>query len=204
MEAGEQACLGCRFGPPRLWPAVLLSCPFPLWTKPMQRGRATWRFWGEGCTAVTLPHVDPSGRVAGRGISWHNQSKQVIFDQDSLDIVPQIDTQWTYSILSLCAFLNCNSWDTLNNQLYQNNWEYNNPKSSNSRQKWLPSPLLQQRNCTCWPHSRRGMTWTMADVSSLVSLVLSSETTGLRFTQNEVNKNDSICRLTYKLQKRRN
>lgn len=42
---------------------------------------------------------------------------------NSLDIVPQIDTQWTYSILSLCAFLNYNSWYTLNNQLYQNNWE---------------------------------------------------------------------------------
>lgn len=181
MEAGEQACRGCRFGPPRLWPAVLLSCPFPLWTKPMQRGRATWRFGGRGVQLSLCRTLTPL--VEWREGGFHGTIKvSKWFLINSLDIVPQIDTQWTYSILSLCAFLNYNSWYTLNNQLYQNNWEYNNPKSSNSRQKWLPSPLLQQRNCTCWPHSRRGMTWTMADVSSLVSLVLSSETTGLRFT----------------------
>lgn len=45
VGAGKQACHGGRFGPPRLWPAVLLSCPFPLWTKPIRGGRVTWE-WG--------------------------------------------------------------------------------------------------------------------------------------------------------------
>lgn len=55
---GCEQCAGmpwCRSGPPRRWPAVPLSCPSCLWTKPTRREGNVGP--GAGSTAVTLLHI---------------------------------------------------------------------------------------------------------------------------------------------------
>lgn len=78
VEAGGEACHGGRSGPPRLRPAVPLSCSSPQRTKPTQGGRGTWREKGgrEVCGVQLSLCSTLSGSLAGRRDSWHTEREK--------------------------------------------------------------------------------------------------------------------------------
>ena len=100
VEAGGEACHGGRSGPPRLWPAVPLSCLSSQRTKPAQGGRGTWREkvggGGSWSTAVTLLHIiwESGGKEGFKGHRERDRQRQrhrereLWFDALELDIPP--------------------------------------------------------------------------------------------------------------------
>lgn len=109
VEAGREACHGGRSGPPRLWPAVPLSCPSPQRTKPTQGGRRTWRggrrFVEYSCHSA--PHnlgVWREGRPDTE-TDRRTETKRQIFTLMLLSSDRKHYFSFLFFLLTLCLFL---------------------------------------------------------------------------------------------------
>lgn len=114
VEAGREACHGGRSGPPRLWPAVPLSCPSPQRTKPTQGGKGTWRGEGGG------RFVEYSCHSAPHNLGVWREGRRETDRQRQRETEWDLCSAWKLScflflLLTLCYYVTLlvnSEWDT--------------------------------------------------------------------------------------------